>query len=234
LLDDAMGAAVSALAERCPVAVVSGRDLAMLRKLVAIDSLYYAGSHGFEIAGPKGQVTSMERGVEYLPLLDEAEQALRRKLAEIAGHSVERKRFSVAVHYRQVASGPGRGPQGHRRRRVGTAAATAGRPRQKGAGNPSRPGLEQGRSGDCGCWSNCSLTGPMSCRSTWVMTSPTNTPSECLAEGGLTIVVRGEDQRPTAADYAVADTEEVRGFLAWLTGILGEPTVSGEVADDSP
>jgi trehalose 6-phosphate phosphatase len=233
LLDDAMGAAVSALAERCPVAVVSGRDLAMLRKLVAIDSLYYAGSHGFEIAGPKGQVTSMERGVEYLPLLDEAEQELRRKLAEIAGHSVERKRFSVAVHYRQVGQD-----------RVEDLKAIVDdvleqHPQLLGGRGKKvleiLPDLDWNK-GEAVKWllEQLQLDRPDVLPIYMGDDITDEYAFRALAENGLTIVVRGEDQRPTAADYAVADTEEVRGFLAWLTGILGEPTVSGEVADDSP
>ncbi|KAA8492188.1 Trehalose-phosphate phosphatase B [Porphyridium purpureum] len=41
-----------ALARFFPVAVVSGRSLIKLYQFVQLDSVYYAGSHGFEIAGP--------------------------------------------------------------------------------------------------------------------------------------------------------------------------------------
>ena len=46
---DAVHAILAALADAVPVAIVSGRDLRDIRKLVGIDSLIYAGSHGFEI-----------------------------------------------------------------------------------------------------------------------------------------------------------------------------------------
>ena len=232
LLDDAMRTAVTALAERCPVAVVSGRDLAMLRKLVAIDNLYYAGSHGFEIAGPKGQVTSMERGVEYLPLLDEAEQELRRKLAEIPGHSVERKRFSVAVHYRQVS-------RDQLEELKAIVDEVLERHPQLLGGRGKKvleilPDLDWNK-GEAVLWllEQLQLDRP-DILPVYIGDDITDEHAfRVLAEGGLTIVVRGEDQRPTAADYAVADTDEVRGFLAWLTGILGEPPVSREDDDDS-
>ena len=49
LLSGDMRAAVAELGKRCPVVIVSGRDLTMLRGLVQLDSVGYAGSHGFEI-----------------------------------------------------------------------------------------------------------------------------------------------------------------------------------------
>ncbi len=231
LLDDTMRAAVATLAEHCPVAVVSGRDLAMLRRLVGVDSLYYAGSHGFEIAGPEGQVTSMERGVEYLPLLDEVEQELRRKLAEIAGHSVERKRFSVAVHYRQVAQ--------DRVEDLKTIVEGVLEEYPQLLGGRGKkvleilPGLDWNK-GEAVLWllEHLQLDRPH-VLPVYIGDDITDEHAfRALAESGLTIVVRGEDQRPTAADYAVADTGEVRRLLAWLPGILGESPVSGEAEDD--
>ena len=53
-----MRAAVDRLSRSCTVAIVSGRDLAMLQSLVGLDTVYYAGSHGFEIAGPAGSETT--------------------------------------------------------------------------------------------------------------------------------------------------------------------------------
>ena len=72
---------------------------------MALDGLYYSGSHGFEIAGPDQTEQASEHGAEFLPLLDAAEQALRARLVSIDGVLVERKRLSVAVHYRLVAVG---------------------------------------------------------------------------------------------------------------------------------
>jgi alpha,alpha-trehalase len=91
------------LAEIATVAVISGRDLKDIKRLVALDGLYYSGSHGFEIAGPGQTEQASEHGAEYLPLLDSAEQALRERLAGIDGALVERKRLSVAAHYRLIA-----------------------------------------------------------------------------------------------------------------------------------
>ncbi|HYD67795.1 trehalose-phosphatase [Azospirillum sp.] len=99
VLDPETRAAVAALAQRCPVAVVSGRDLDDVRGLVGIDTLVYAGSHGYDMRGP-GLRTQI--GLEYVPALDAAEADLRAKLAGVPGVLVERKRFAIAVHTRQA------------------------------------------------------------------------------------------------------------------------------------
>ncbi len=94
---------IAELSALCPTAVVSGRDLRDIRNLVGIDSLIYAGSHGFEITGPGGLKIEHEAAGAYLPALDAIEEDLRDRLKNVRGCLVERKRFSIAVHYRLVA-----------------------------------------------------------------------------------------------------------------------------------
>ena len=91
------------LAARVPVAVVSGRDLRDVRKLVGIDTLVYSGSHGYEIEGPGDLQAEHEGARAYLPAHDGAERELRGELGGVRGCLIERKRFSIAVHYRLVA-----------------------------------------------------------------------------------------------------------------------------------
>jgi alpha,alpha-trehalase len=102
-LSDEMRSAVAAVAARFPTALVSGRDLEDLQKLVGLDGVYYAGSHGFDMAGPGGWHDRPEQAETFLPALDEAEQAVRQAVSGIEGCAIERKAFSIAVHYRQVA-----------------------------------------------------------------------------------------------------------------------------------
>ncbi len=104
-LSPEMRAILKNLSERCTVAIVSGRGLKDVRERVALDSLYYAGSHGFEIDGPGHERVQNEKGSEVLPALDAAENELRSHLTDIQGALVERKKYSVAVHYRRVAPG---------------------------------------------------------------------------------------------------------------------------------
>ena len=99
-LSDSTRQTLRALAMQEPVAILSGRELEDVRKRVAIDGIVYAGSHGFDIVGPR-QLRRQE-AIEFLPALDLAEKELREKLAGIAGALIERKRFSIATHYRNV------------------------------------------------------------------------------------------------------------------------------------
>jgi trehalose-phosphatase len=100
LLPNSVRQTIRELGARTPVAVLTGRDLDDVRQRVNVDSIIYGGSHGFDIAGPDGlrkQVAS-----EFLPKLDLAEKELWEALAGIPGARVERKRFSIAAHYRNV------------------------------------------------------------------------------------------------------------------------------------
>jgi alpha,alpha-trehalase len=104
-LSPEMRAILKKLAGRCTLAIVSGRGLKDVQGRVALEGLYYAGSHGFEIDGPGQERIRNEKGSEALPALNEAENELRKLLTDIQGALVERKKYSVAVHYRRVASG---------------------------------------------------------------------------------------------------------------------------------
>ncbi len=100
-LSASMREAVRALAERCSVAVVSGRDRANVEEKVGLEGLIYAGSHGFDIAAPGGSV--FEACTEYRDALEKASQKLGRALSGLGGALIETKRCALAVHYRQVA-----------------------------------------------------------------------------------------------------------------------------------
>ncbi len=92
------------LAERCPVAILSGRDLADIRDRVAVPGLWYAGSHGFETIAPDGSYRQNDEAAAAVPVLEQSAAELRESLAHIKGSRVEHKRFAVAVHYRDVAA----------------------------------------------------------------------------------------------------------------------------------
>ncbi|HDQ03417.1 MAG TPA: trehalose-phosphatase [Deltaproteobacteria bacterium] len=102
ILSPEMRKTVIDLSQRCPVGIISGRDMQNVKNLVDIDSLIYAGSHGFEITGPSGIKESSSKGMPFLPILDEAEKELCAAIGHIKGLLVERKKFAIAVHYRLV------------------------------------------------------------------------------------------------------------------------------------
>ena len=94
--------ALEKLAARCPVAVLSGRDLADVTKRVGVSGVWYAGSHGFELTAPDGTHHQNDGATAAIPVLEQAAGQLRDQLGGIAGVVVEHKRFGVAVHYRNA------------------------------------------------------------------------------------------------------------------------------------
>ncbi|MBK6265568.1 trehalose-phosphatase [Marivirga sp. S37H4] len=103
ILSDKARNVVSKLSKQITVAVISGRDRKDIQSKINLDSLIYAGSHGFDISGPDGMEMQYEPGRKTLPALDEAEKRLNEKLQDVEGAWVERKKFAIAVHYRNVA-----------------------------------------------------------------------------------------------------------------------------------
>jgi trehalose-phosphatase len=99
-LSDSMRQVLRELAARAPVVILSGRDLDDVRRRVELDGIVYAGSHGFDIAGPHGLRRQM--AAEFLRKLDVAERELHEATDGISGARVERKHFSIAAHYRNV------------------------------------------------------------------------------------------------------------------------------------
>lgn len=88
-------------AERWPVAIVSGRDLEDVRARVGIEGLSYAGCHGFEIAGPRGGRVHAAAAAA-APQLGAAADMVAHDTRGIPGVQLERKRFTLAVHYRRA------------------------------------------------------------------------------------------------------------------------------------
>jgi trehalose 6-phosphate phosphatase len=95
--------ALQHLAAQCPVAVLSGRDLADVTKRLGVPGIWYAGSHGFELTAPDGTHHQNEDAAAAVPVLEQAAAELRERLGSIPGIVVEHKRFGVAVHYRNAA-----------------------------------------------------------------------------------------------------------------------------------
>ena len=92
------------LATLCPVAIVSGRDLADIRDRVGLPGIWYAGGHGFELIGPDGTYHQNDAAAAAIPALETAAAELRNDLEPIPGARMEHKRFAIAIHYRNVAA----------------------------------------------------------------------------------------------------------------------------------
>jgi trehalose 6-phosphate phosphatase len=102
LLSDEGRKVISELSDLITVAVITGRDRKDIVSKMGIDSVIYAGSHGFDITGPNNLKMQYDKGKKALPLLDEAEKNLSERLKSVKGAQVERKKYAIAVHYRNV------------------------------------------------------------------------------------------------------------------------------------
>jgi len=102
VLSPRVRATLEALAERWPVAILSGRDRADVEARVGVSDVLYAGSHGLEIGGRGLQRVPLE-AAQALPEVERAHARLLERIGSVPGVRFERKRFSLAVHHRNVA-----------------------------------------------------------------------------------------------------------------------------------
>lgn len=203
------------------VCFVSGRDLADLRRKVELPDVYYAGDHGYHVAGPAESGIELEVGPEDRLELESASYELEWRLHSIKGIVVETKGTSLSVHYRLVAEGDR--PLVHQIVREVAASApgldlTAGK-----LVHELRPRLPWGK-GRAVLW----LLGQLHLRRDEVCPI-------CLGDDltdedmfvairrwGVGVVV-GELSRTTRADYALEDPNEAAHFLQSFVTREGGP-----------
>jgi trehalose-phosphatase len=206
------------LAAVSSVAVVSGRDRANVKKLVALDDLYYAGSHGFDISGPGNMHIEPGGAKDALPELDKAEKQLNTALGNIEGVFVERKKYAIAVHYRNVA------PENVDAVKQKTDEALNQYPAlKKGLGKKIielKPNMDWHK-GKAVLWlmQKLDLNKP---NIVPIYIGDDITDEDAFAEiqdSGIGIIV-GEHEDQTAASYKLESVEEVREFLDKLTNLI--------------
>jgi trehalose 6-phosphate phosphatase len=84
------------------VAIVSGRKLANLKKMVPIKQFFFAGNHGFEIQGPKLHFTH-PKAKAAKPILKQIKSKLTKGLKGIKGIIIEDKSLTLSLHFRLAA-----------------------------------------------------------------------------------------------------------------------------------
>jgi trehalose-phosphatase len=209
------------LAQQTHVGILTGRDLEEIRKQVAIESITYAGSYGFEYCGPGGLRWSHHDAEGALASLDQIESSLRQELKPIEGVRLERKRFSLAVHFLAVPAEAVKAVDPIVAHSVSLYPDLRVLPGKKvlellpnlpwDKGNALRALQEQLRSSGSKAQS-CYLGDDL-----------TDEPAfKVVAEqDGLGIRVGGDsEQRPTAAHFSLQDPDEVREFLEKLSEML--------------
>ncbi len=205
-LDEGMRDRLRRLARGCPLGIISGRDLDDVRRLVGVEGLIYAGSHGFDIDAPSGR---HRMGEEYVAALSRAGEAVERALTAVPGALVEKKRYAVAIHTRQVP--PERKPE------VGeaVAAVAAGEPELRRTGGKElfelRPNLpwDKGRA----LLHVLEAEGLGDCTPVYVGDDLTDEDAfAVLTERGIGVRV-AEAGEPTKAAFVVSDVATVGRLL---------------------
>jgi trehalose 6-phosphate phosphatase len=215
-LSDSMRETLRELAARAPVAILSGRDLDDVRRRANIDAIVYGGSHGFDIAGPRGLHRQM--ATDFLPDLHMAEKELREVLDGVPGARVERKLFSVAAHYRNVKENDVAAVE----RAVAAMAARHSKLRRIDGKKVYEllPDIAWDK-GKAVIWLLETLG--LDCknvRPVYIGDDRTDEDAFCaLQQSGIGILV-SEQSQPTAASYSLKNPAEVEGFLRALTATL--------------
>lgn len=222
VLSDAMRETLKTLSEQCTVTLLSGRDLQDVKQLVGVDSLIYGGSHGFDISSPGYRRISHEKGTEFLPSLDKIEKALTEKLKDIEGAWVERKKFSIAIHFRQAAE------EDVEKIEAGLDEVLADfKEFRKSSGKKVfelKPDIDWNK-GKALLWLREQLQVDRPDFISIYIGDDT-TDEDAFKEmghiGGLGIIVREKASRPTFAEFALDSTEEVREFLEFIIRVSRE------------
>ena len=89
--------------DRLRVAIVSGREVSQVQKMLGIDrGILFSGTHGLEIVGANG-VRHFAKGVEHSERdLAKVRAWLKEHTSEKDGFVIEDKRVAIAMHYRMV------------------------------------------------------------------------------------------------------------------------------------
>jgi trehalose-phosphatase len=213
-LPDATREALRRVAARYPTAVLSGRDRADVAALVGLDGLIYAGSHGFDIAGP-GVRHEVDRELPELAKEIASAAAELRGLERYDGVLVEPKRFAVSIHFRLARE---EDVPAIERRVDAVAAAHPGLRKAHGKKLfEIRPGLDWDK-GRALLWLMDELDLDLPLYVGDDLTDEDAFRAIAAPEvGGVGILV-ADEPRPTAAQYALRDPDEVRELLAWLAG----------------
>lgn len=83
------------------LAIISGRALKDIKRLIGIKNIIYAGNHGFELEGPKIKFKN-SLPQKYQKIFRRLKKDLESRLSKIKGAFMEDKGYSLSLHYRLV------------------------------------------------------------------------------------------------------------------------------------
>lgn len=86
---------------KCRIAIISGRGLKDIKKMVGLKGIIYAGNHGLEIEGPKIKFKSpVFKNSKFI--MKQIKDDLNKKVSSIDGAFIEDKGLTLSLHYRLV------------------------------------------------------------------------------------------------------------------------------------
>ncbi|MDD5496161.1 MAG: trehalose-phosphatase, partial [Candidatus Omnitrophica bacterium] len=85
----------------CSLAIVSGRALKQVRRMVGLKGIIYAGNHGLEIEGPRIRF-ELPDSDRFKKTIKDIKKALEKNLSRISGVLIEDKGLTLSLHYRLV------------------------------------------------------------------------------------------------------------------------------------
>jgi trehalose-phosphatase len=88
---------------RVRVGIISGRELDDLKRMVGLPGLFYAGSSGLE-CDLNGEITTHPLVAHSCQLVSELGAALEPRVRDFPGAWLDRKRFGLTVHFREVCA----------------------------------------------------------------------------------------------------------------------------------
>lgn len=205
-------------AGRCRIAVISGRELEDIRRLVGIEGITYGGNHGLEVEGPEGTFRYPVPG-EARRALDVVRRSLARDLSPIPGAFLEEKGMTLTVHLRRVRRGE--------LLFAAHAVSEATRPYRTGGGIEVRPGKEAFEIRPSVEWDKGKIVRWLLEKSTpadgeppWPLYVGDDRTDEdafrAIGERGVTVFVGAPGR--TEARYYLRNVGEVRAFLGRLAG----------------
>lgn len=86
---------------KATVAVLSGRTVEEIKKRVPVQGIYYGGNHGLEISGPDLSYLHPD-ALFGKQAMEQIFKKIKKKMLNIGGALVERKKFGFSLHYRMA------------------------------------------------------------------------------------------------------------------------------------
>ena len=93
---------LSNLKKFCEIGIISGRDLNDVKPRINLDGITYMGNHGFEIIDSSNNSFQQNQWLNFVSLFNQIEFELNSSLKNIDNIQIERKKYSISIHYRQL------------------------------------------------------------------------------------------------------------------------------------